>query len=221
MAERAATGLRERKKERTRQLIAETARSLFQQHGFEYVTVARVAATADVSEATVYNYFPTKEDLFYSGMEVFEARLIEAIRARPAGETALAAFSRVIIEGTRRLADPDVADVIRDATLMIEASPALRAREREVLARHTVLLAELLASETRAQPDDAVPLAVASAMMGAQRALVAATHARILAGERGPKLAAATRRQAHKTFALLERGLAGYAAKRAGPASSV
>jgi len=93
-----ATGLRERKKQQTRQLIADTARRLFAKRGFEGVTVAEVARTADVAEATVFNYFPTKEDLFYSGLEAFEERLLAAIRERKPGESALAAFGRFVLE---------------------------------------------------------------------------------------------------------------------------
>ena len=59
----AELGLRERKKLRTRQLIAETAMRLFVERGFDAVPVAAVARAAEVSEATVFNYFPTKEDL--------------------------------------------------------------------------------------------------------------------------------------------------------------
>ena len=57
------TGLRERKKQQTRQLLAETARRLFAERGFENVSIVEIARAADVSEATVFNYFPTKEDL--------------------------------------------------------------------------------------------------------------------------------------------------------------
>ena len=74
------TGLRERKKERTRQLIADTAKRLFAERGFEAVTVGEIARAAEVAEATVYNYFPTKEDLVYWRFESFEERLLEAIR---------------------------------------------------------------------------------------------------------------------------------------------
>ncbi len=72
-------GLRERKKLRTRQLIAETARRMFTERGFDAVPVAAVARAAEVSEATVFNYFPTKEDLVFHGMETFETGLLAAV----------------------------------------------------------------------------------------------------------------------------------------------
>ena len=75
-------GLRERKKLQTRQLIAETARALFTERGFEHVTVSEIARTADVSEKTVFNYFPTKEDLVYWRLESFEEGLLAAVRDR-------------------------------------------------------------------------------------------------------------------------------------------
>ena len=78
-------GLRERKKLRTRQLITETAARLFVERGFDAVSVASVARAAEVSEATVFNYFPTKEDLVFQGMEAFETELLNAVRDRPAG----------------------------------------------------------------------------------------------------------------------------------------
>src|SRR4029450_10173735 len=94
----AELGLRERKKLQTRQLIAETARRLFAERGFESVTVADVARAADVSEATVFNYFPPRENLFYSGLEAFEEELLTAIRERDSGESVLTAFGRFVLE---------------------------------------------------------------------------------------------------------------------------
>jgi len=79
-------GLRARKKQRTRQLIFEAAQRLFGERGFEAVSVAEIARAADVSEVTVFNYFPTKEDLFYGGMTDFEESLLEAVRTRRRGE---------------------------------------------------------------------------------------------------------------------------------------
>src|SRR5262245_51991577 len=89
----APLGLRERKKQLTRQLLSETARRLFSERGFERVSIAEIAREADVSEQTVFNYFPSKEDLVYSGLESFEDQLLAAIRGRPRGQTVIAAFS--------------------------------------------------------------------------------------------------------------------------------
>src|SRR3954470_10976692 len=91
-----ATGLRERKKQQTRELIAETARRLFAERGFEAVSVAEIARTADVSEKTVFNYFPTKEDLVYWRLESFEEELLDAVRSRAAGDSILDAFGRFV-----------------------------------------------------------------------------------------------------------------------------
>src|SRR3954466_12742922 len=90
-------GLRERKKQRTRQLIAETARGLFAERGFDQVTVAEIAREAEVAQATVFNYFPTKEDLFYSRLEAFEEQLLTAIRERGPGQGVLAAFAAFLL----------------------------------------------------------------------------------------------------------------------------
>src|SRR5919201_6314333 len=159
------SGLRQRKKEQTRQAIAETARRLFEERGFDGVTVAEVAREANVAEGTVFNYFPTKEDLFYSPMEAFESELVDAVRDRPAGESALAAFRRFVLDRSSRLAAEDVADVITNAARVITASPALQAREREIVAQYTESLAALLAEETGVGRGDVEARAVATALM--------------------------------------------------------
>src|SRR3954451_3114707 len=138
-------GLRARKKEQTRRLIADTARRLFAERGFEAVTVAEVARAADVAEKTVFNYFTTKEDLFYSGMEAFEERLLDAVRDRARGETVLAALRRFVLTGPQggiglshaETDDQAATERLRTITRVITDSPALLARERHVLARYT------------------------------------------------------------------------------------
>src|ERR1700719_168586 len=156
----AELGLRERKKRQTRQLIFETASRLFAERGFDAVTVAEVARAVDVSEVTVFNYFPTKEDLFFGGMEVFEEQLLEAVRGREPGESAFEAFRRLLMNSFSRLAAEENSAVIAKAATLIQASAALQAREREVVARYTRLLAAMLAEETGAAPDDVEPWAV-------------------------------------------------------------
>src|SRR5919202_2795175 len=85
-------GLRERKKRAAREGIAATARRLFAERGFDAVTVAEVAAAAAVSEKTVFNYFPTKEDLAFAGREEGIAQFVTAIAERPPGTSVLDVF---------------------------------------------------------------------------------------------------------------------------------
>jgi AcrR family transcriptional regulator len=216
LADRAGAepGLRERKKEQTRRAIAETAQRLFAERGFDGVTVAEVARAADVSEGTVFNYFPTKEELFYSQMEAFEADLVEAVRERARGESVLASFRRFVLERSERLAKEEVADLIARVAPVVSASPSLQAREREIVAHYTDVLAALLAEESSAGADEVEPWVVANALMGAQRAVVAHVRAKVLAGRRGPKLAADARAQTKRALSRLERGLRGYATTR-------
>ena len=84
-------GLRESKKLQTREAIAREAMRLFATRGFDHVTVAEVGDAAAVSEKTVFNYFPTKEDLFFDEVPERRAALVAAAplfvskRASPGG----------------------------------------------------------------------------------------------------------------------------------------
>jgi AcrR family transcriptional regulator len=209
-------GLRERKKQQTRQLIADAARRLFAKRGFDAVTVAEVAAAADVSEATVFNYFPTKEDLFYSGLESFEEELLSAIRERKPGESVLAAFRRFVLEPRGLLAakDPAAGDRLAAITRVISESPALLSREQQIFAGYTDSLASLLAEEGGAKPGDLEPWVVANALMGVHRALVRFARSQIVAGKRNPRLAREVRAQGERALAALESGLGKYAIRR-------
>src|SRR5256714_11691289 len=103
-------GLGELKKEQTRQVIADTAWRLFADRGFDKVTVAEIAREAQVAEATVFNYFRSKEDLFYSRFEAFSARMADAVRDRDPGEAALAAFRRALLQEGGLLAQAEAGD---------------------------------------------------------------------------------------------------------------
>jgi AcrR family transcriptional regulator len=209
------TGLRERKKQQTRQHIAETARQLFAERGFERVTIAEVAAAADVAVQTVFNYFPTKEDLVYWRLSSFEDELLAAIRDRPAGASALEAFQGFLMEQRGLLGrhDPEQREELRSFTQMIVDSPALLARERQIFAGYTETLAALLAEETGARPGDIRPRVAANAMIGVHRALIDFVRARIVADELGPQLTRDVRAQARRAFVLLEGELVDYARK--------
>jgi AcrR family transcriptional regulator len=214
----ALPGLRERKKQRTRELIAETARSLFVERGFESVPVAEVARVAEVSEATVFNYFPTKEDLVFQRMEVFEGELLRSIRERPAGESILAAFSRFVLEPRGLLAATDQASAasLIGVTRMIAASPALLAREREIFARYAGSLTALIAEDTGAPPDDLRPSVVAHALMGTHQALIALVRRRIAAcSVDHVQLARLVRTRGEQALDVLARGLGEYGVRGA------
>jgi len=207
------SGLRERKKQQTREAIAAAAMELFAERGFEPVTVAEVAQVAEVSTATVFNYFPTKEDLFYSGLEVFEEALLAAIRDRPKGESVLDAFSRFIIERSREGASRDLGKRVATTARIISASPALLARERQIVAGYTESLASLIAEETGAPADDMRPRVVAGALMAVHRALIEYARRRALSGRSSSKLASELEVEGKRAFALLAEGLARYAVK--------
>ena len=210
-------GLRERKKLRTRQLIADTARQMFAEHGFDAVPVAAVARAAEVSEATVFNYFPTKEDLVFQGMEAFETELLAAIRDRPAGEPIVVAFARFVLQPRGLLAAENdrSASYLTGISKMIAASPALLAREREILARYTASLAALIAEDTAADPGDLRPWVVARALIGIHHSLIELVR-RLLDEPTGQaRLADEVRTRGRQSLDLLEQGLADYGAKPA------
>jgi AcrR family transcriptional regulator len=207
------TGLRERKKEQTRRHIAETARGLFAERGFERVTIAEVAEAADVAVQTVFNYFPTKEDLVYWRLSSFEDDLLTAVRERGPGVSAVEAFHAFLFAQPGLLGkhDPEAREELTSFTRMIVESPALLARERQILAGYTEALGHLLAEETGARPDDVRPHVAAAALVGVHRALIDYSRKRIAAGELGPRLTRDIRAQGRRAFAMLEGELRDYA----------
>jgi AcrR family transcriptional regulator len=103
----AGAGLRELKKSRTRQLIADAAAQLFAEQGYEHVAVTDVARKAEVAEQTVYNYFPTKEQLVIDREQLVQDRMCDLVRSRPSGTTAAAAVRDFVlesVEGIRNIA---------------------------------------------------------------------------------------------------------------------
>jgi AcrR family transcriptional regulator len=194
-------GLRESKKERTRQELAAKAMELFVRKGFDRVTVAEVAEAAEVSEKTVFNYFPTKEDLFFDEVPEREARLLETIRGRRPGESVVSALHRLQSGECTRLASPHFAVFAR----IIDESPALKAKEIEVMARFT----ERLAEEIGRQPGvTAIEAKIAANMLiGVHWELFRRARAEALAGRHGPGAVRRLRADLDRAYSLLEHGL--------------
>jgi AcrR family transcriptional regulator len=204
----AEPGLRERKKQQTRQLILDTATRLFLERGFDGVTVTEIARAAELSEMTVFNYFPTKEDLVFGRMEFFEEQLVAAVQQRASEESAVAAFGRIVLADIDQLAART--EMIAKAAMLIRASLALQAREREITTRYTARLAGVFTAETGSADDDIEAWAAASALMAVHRGLLEHVRNAVLAGRRGAQLSKDAIAQTSRALARLELGLADY-----------
>lgn len=202
-------GLRERKKQRTRQLIANTAWRLFAERGFDEVSVALIAREAEVSEATVFNYFRTKEDLVYHRMEAFEEELLSAIHDRSEGESIVQAFGRFALQprGFLTSDDPAATEGMRSAARIITGSQALQTRQRDIFDRFTTTLASLIAEERGLAPGDVASWVTANALIGLHRALIDYTHRQALAGVANRRIARGLVTQGKRALAALESGI--------------
>jgi hypothetical protein len=119
--------------------------------------------------------------------------------------------SRVFSQRADGLAAEGRGELVATAARIISSSPALRARQREIVEGFTRRLAAVIAADSGAGADDVEALVAANALMGVQQALQRYVHAQVLAGRRGPKLAADVKSQGKRAFARLERGLRDYA----------
>ncbi|MEV0251359.1 TetR/AcrR family transcriptional regulator [Nocardia sp. NPDC050712] len=205
-------GLRARKKQQTRDSISQQATLLFLERGFDKVTIAEVAAAADVAKMTVTNYFPRKEDLALDLGPVFVEQLARTVRERAPGESALAALRRAYLAAAAGrdqvvgFSGPAFAQLIAD-------SPALVARLREFHEEREAALARALAAETAAAPTDIAPRVAAAQLAGVHRVLFDETVRRTLAGESDEDIAAALTGYIAEAFGALAPALDRYAVR--------
>ncbi|WP_327634641.1 TetR/AcrR family transcriptional regulator [Kribbella sp. NBC_00482] len=139
----AEPGLRERKKRETRTRIADVALRLFADRGFDRTTVAEVAAAADVSVKTVFNYFPAKEDLFFDRSEEIEQSWLQAVADRQPGEGPLAGLRRRSLGRFEDHPSGPTAHFRR----VLGGSALLQARGQQMWAVHEDAVAAALADE--------------------------------------------------------------------------
>jgi AcrR family transcriptional regulator len=205
-------GLRERKKRQTRETIAQAAMALFARHGFDAVTVADVARAADVSEKTVFNYFPAKEDLVAMRGEERRAALIEAIRERPVGASIVDTFRAATLAFVDSVEHGPVEAIVAVPRLVM-GSRALRDRLLLGWEQEAAALTPVVAEETGAGEGDLVPAVVARTLAWTHRLVFRSAFTRLLAGEDQRAVAADLREQAHRAYETLEEGLAGYGVK--------
>jgi AcrR family transcriptional regulator len=168
----AGDGLRERKKRRLRQRLSDTATAMFLERGFDAVRVVEVAAACEVSEKTVYNYFPTKEALVLdrwdatlaalrAGLADSELSPVDAVLRILAGE--LGALTAWLGE------QPDLATAtasVRRFGELVATTPALRAYQAEILGELTAAAAQVLAGRAGISAGDPEPQIAAIALLG-------------------------------------------------------
>ncbi|MEU6233873.1 TetR family transcriptional regulator [Kitasatospora sp. NPDC047058] len=209
--------LRERKKRRTAIRIWRSAITLFAERGFDEVSVAEIAAAAEVSKMTVFNYFPSKEDLVMAPMEQHTGEPAEVVRERAPGTSVLDALRDQFLAAlaafdpaTGLSDDPMTIAVIR----LIHRTPvlAMRASTSFTYAANQVLAAELLAQDPAG--DRLHAQVVASQLLGVRGALTSENQRRMLAGERAAEVLPEAVENARRAFALVERGLGDYGAHR-------
>ena len=202
-----ATGLRERRKQETRQAISDIATRMFVERGFEEVTIAQVADAAGVAKMTVTNYFPRKEDLVFDRAEAVVRHLADVIAARAPGESMLAASRRDYAEAitsaevTLGLSTPGFAQ-------MIVSSPVLTSRVLEMLAERERLLGDAIAAETGT--DNPQQRLAAALFTSVHRVLSTEAARRSLAGQPREEIRAVLAGAATRAFDLLEPSLGNY-----------
>jgi AcrR family transcriptional regulator len=162
-------GLRQRKKERIRQAITDAAMRLFLEHGFDNVSIIKIAAAADVSVQTVYNYFPAKADLVFDEADQIISDLQRAVRHRPPGQSALSAIRGYFASIAARVADRRPPEPTPRFRRLVRNSPALRAHQREIFARFEQALAAALADETGAPAGAVEPFIAAAGLVSVFR----------------------------------------------------
>lgn len=202
-------GLRERKKRAAREAIATTARRLFAERGFDAVTVADVAAAANVSEKTVFNYFPTKEDLAFAGREEGIAQFVAAIAQRPPGSSVLDVFR----EMTHTVLDVFVAGGDEDllaVAKIIRGSRALQERLTVGWESGAAAITAVIAETSGAADDDLMPAIVARTLWFTHRSIFRLALAGLLTGEDREQLAARLRVAADRAYDQLAGGLGEY-----------
>ncbi|MEU0205161.1 TetR family transcriptional regulator [Streptomyces canus] len=194
-------GLRQRKKQRMYETLSEIAIRLFLEKGFDAVSVAEIAAAAEISKPTLFRYFPAKEDLVLHRIADHEDEAARVVVQ--SDEAPLVALRRHFLEGLER-DDPvtglnDHPQVLAFHSLLY-GTPALVARAHGHLERQEAALAEVLGGDLDAR-------LAAGQIIAVRRILAMENWRRIAKGEtvedvRGDAVAAAER-----AFKVLADGL--------------
>ncbi|MFD3326742.1 TetR/AcrR family transcriptional regulator [Streptomyces sp. NPDC058701] len=202
-----ATGLRENKKLRTRRQLAATALELFLERGFDAVSVADVAAAAEVSKPTLFRYFPSKEDLVLDRFADRQDEAARIVRDRAPGRSPVSALHEHFVAALGER-DPitglcDHPDVLAFQKL-VYSTAGLEARLAHYSAREVELLTDVLEAES--VPPLAARLAALN-LVTARQELGRANYRRIGAGKSADEAHPEAVAEAHQAFGMLAGGL--------------
>ena len=156
-------GLRERKKQRTRETIARAAHELFAERGYYVTTLPDIAEAADVSTRTIFAYFPSKEDILFSDFSLLKEALAQALAERPQGEDALETVRRFILS-THKVDESELDQQLR---FCVESDETLRSHLRARIAQLEELIAPAIAKDLDAPANDPRPQVVAASLTAA------------------------------------------------------
>ena len=202
----ATEGLRERKKRERRKAISDIAMGLFAQRGYDAVTVAEIARAADVSEQTVFNYFPAKEDLVFDEEEQMREALVAAIRDRAPGTSIAEGFRRVPEALLARLESFPGQPLLGMAAI-VSGSPALQRRAREMMVKNAEALSRAIGEALDIPAESPRAWSIAGALLGLQLGMFRLVVTRLRAGDDGDAVLADARAAVEAALAVLERGL--------------
>jgi AcrR family transcriptional regulator len=197
-------GLRERKKPRMFRTVSDIAVRLFVERGFDAVSVAEVAAAAEISKPTLFRYFPAKEDLVLYRIADHEREAADVVaEARTAGVPPLAALRRHFLDGLAA-ADPITGlndhPQVRAFYALLYGTPSLVARLHAHLERSEAALADALGGDVDAR-------LAAGQIVTVRRILAQENWRRITAGERLEDVRPDAVAVAERAFGTLEAGL--------------
>jgi AcrR family transcriptional regulator len=141
-------GLRELKKARTRQLIADVAARLFAERGYDHVAVSDVAREAEVAEQTVYNHFGTKEQLVIDRDQQIQDRLVDLIRNRPRGVNPAAAIREFVLADVDAIRRAPPAAWRGELGYLATSSPTVHRLMLEMINRQAEAIAAAISDTT-------------------------------------------------------------------------
>ncbi|SDL25980.1 TetR family transcriptional regulator [Streptomyces indicus] len=153
-----APGLRERKKQRTRDALVRAALELFTTQGYERTTVDEIVAAVDVSQRTFFRYFAGKEQVVFAVQEMVESRFVESLRARPAHEPPFEALRRSVLDAWDSIGESIEelvpVEMYMRCFRMIESTPALLAVQMRRTVETEEEIVRLVAAREGLDPDE-------------------------------------------------------------------